>query len=238
MLLLRTALDNIDRIPSLPVGVSVMHLFCRDFKWYADPAHVEASMLSCERSGLLRQAACRDAKPLSRWTEQVGDFRHSKELAVESVATRSSSHTEFIFSGLKGFKPLFVGHVGTGRRWRCLSERDAHLALYREALALEKQPQIRGIVAASWLHSRETHRVSPHLAFMNCAAGSSSLCIPEEPPRRRTVSWKADTHRAELYHTGQVPSRQSDSLHARANTRWNGCAAIVTSERHTDPQRI
>ncbi|MEJ7608510.1 MAG: hypothetical protein WKF37_20125, partial [Bryobacteraceae bacterium] len=34
VLVLRTVVENINRIPELPVHESVGHLFCRDFAWY------------------------------------------------------------------------------------------------------------------------------------------------------------------------------------------------------------
>ncbi len=238
VLLLRTALDNIDRIPSLPVDESVMHLFCRDFKWYADPARVEASMLSYERCvfyARLRVAMLnRFPSGQSEW--EISGIPRSWLLRV---SPRDLPRTlGFIFSGLRGFKPLFVGHVGTGRRWPFLSERDAHLALYREALALEKQPQIRGIVAASWLHSRETHRVSPHLAFMNCtASGSNGFYVDLGAASEKDGFLEGDTHRAELYHTGQY----KPTIGLVACTREHALEWMRSNrhlEEHLIPQRI
>jgi hypothetical protein len=238
VLLLRTALDNIDRIPSLPVDESVMHLFCRDFKWYADPARVEASMLSCD--GYVFYARLRVAM-LIRFPNGQSEWEISgiPRSWLLRVSPRDLPRTfRFIFSGLKGYKPLFVAHVGTARRWPFLSEREAHLAFYREALALEKQPQIRGIMAASWLHSRETHRVSPHLAFMNCAAsGRHGFYVDLGPSSEKDGFLEGDAQRAELYRTGQY----KPTIGLVACTREHALEWMRSNrhlEEHLIPQRI
>jgi hypothetical protein len=46
-------------------------------------------------------------------------------------------------------------------------EKEANQSYYRLAKALAMQPSIKGIIAASWFHSPETFRVSPHLAWLN-----------------------------------------------------------------------
>ena len=71
------------------------------------------------------------------------------------------------------------------------------------ASALERQPEVRGLMTGSWFHSLETHRVSPHLAFVNRpfleAGGIYTELGPADPEDGFLVGNPA---RAALYHSG------------------------------------
>jgi hypothetical protein len=67
----------------------------------------------------------------------------------------------------RGFRPAFFAHLTICRPVHALTQRET-LHSYRliaEALAL--QPQVKGMITASWFHSPDTHAVSPHLAWLN-----------------------------------------------------------------------
>jgi hypothetical protein len=67
-----------------------------------------------------------------------------------------------------GFAPAYVTHVVSPRsHLPVLLERESLRSYERMAASMELQPEIRGIVTSSWLHSEDTLAVSPHLRWMN-----------------------------------------------------------------------
>ena len=56
----------------------------------------------------------------------------------------------------------------------------------------------------SWLHSRETHRVSPHLAFLNKTFTEAGALYSELGPADPVDGFmEGDPHRTELYQRGE-----------------------------------
>jgi len=94
--------------------------------------------------------------------------------------------------------------MASRRRTAFLTAREARLGFYRSCLALEKQPAVRGLMDASWLHSRETFRVSPHLSFMNeTFEEAGALYVDLGPCPEKMGFLSGDAHRAELYRKGE-----------------------------------
>ncbi|MGB2677720.1 MAG: hypothetical protein WAN12_11620, partial [Candidatus Acidiferrum sp.] len=75
---------------------------------------------------------------------------------------------------------------------------------YRMAATLEKQPPIRAIMGMSWLHSTETQRVSPHLAFLNRPfIESGGIYLDLGYPKPDSGFLEGSSHRSELYASGE-----------------------------------
>ncbi|BDC53178.1 hypothetical protein F183_A54930 (plasmid) [Bryobacterales bacterium F-183] len=69
---------------------------------------------------------------------------------------------------LGGFRPCYFTHVGLRRPSKySLNEKEANRSYWLVAQALKNNPEVRGLVTASWFHATETFRVSPHLAWFN-----------------------------------------------------------------------
>ena len=69
---------------------------------------------------------------------------------------------------LRGFQPAFFSHINPNRRNQgILLERESLRSYHRMARSMERQPEIKGLITASWLHSPDTFAVSPHLAWLN-----------------------------------------------------------------------
>lgn len=67
----------------------------------------------------------------------------------------------------RGFRPAFFTHVPVTFPVYALLEREALKAYYRMARSMALQPEVKGLIASSWLHSPDTFVVSPHLAWLN-----------------------------------------------------------------------
>ena len=100
---------------------------------------------------------------------------------------------------------MLVPHMAvTVRRIPFLMEREYRTAFYRVASSLQFQPHVRGIIGESWWHSDETHRVTPHLAFLNAPyleAGAVKLDIGPAGPEDGFL--EGSPERAALYASGE-----------------------------------
>jgi hypothetical protein len=67
----------------------------------------------------------------------------------------------------RGFGPAFFPHMPVTYPVYALRERDALKTYYRMAKSMAMQPEVKGLIASSWLHSPDTFAVSPHLAWLN-----------------------------------------------------------------------
>jgi hypothetical protein len=65
-----------------------------------------------------------------------------------------------------GWFPYFEIHL-SGRGAPLLIESEYKRCYLRMAQSMELQPEIRGVMGSSWLHSDETMRISPHLKWLN-----------------------------------------------------------------------
>jgi len=74
----------------------------------------------------------------------------------------------YIATEFGGFKPAFYIHVGPAPRNRSLViPKEVNKAFYRMAKSLELQPEMKGILCASWFHDPAVLRATPHLAPLN-----------------------------------------------------------------------
>ena len=74
----------------------------------------------------------------------------------------------YIASEFGGFRPAFYIHLGPSPRNRSLViPKEVRKAYYRIAKSLELQPEIKGILCASWFHDQQVLRNTPHLAPLN-----------------------------------------------------------------------
>ena len=67
----------------------------------------------------------------------------------------------------RGFGPAYFIHTTATKPVPALLEREALRAYALMAASMERQPEIKGLLASSWLHSPDTFRVSPHLSWLN-----------------------------------------------------------------------
>jgi hypothetical protein len=167
-LLLERALVAIDKVSKLPVDESVKQLFCKEFIFIAQPTEEALPRFSMDLYPFFAYAkvACLKRFCAGHYHWEVSGFPRSW---LSKIPLRLLPPTlRFLCFETRGLKPWFVSHMrGTGPGTPFLVESEFRKSFYRMALAIEKQPEIRALMAQSWLHSPETHRVSPHLAFLN-----------------------------------------------------------------------
>lgn len=217
-LLVRTALATLDQILTLAVDESVKHLFCREFQLYANPPArtLEDFALGGRHFAAMSGVVCCSRFPAGQYHWIVSGFPRSWFAKV--TPARLPAFCGFLFTKAHGRAPFFEPHLnGTTARSSFVTEREYLKSFYRMALAIEKQPSIKGIMAVSWLYSRETHRVSPHLAFFNqpyTEVGGFYVDLGAADPKSGFL--ERDPKRTELYRSGEYKPTNALVLCSRA----------------------
>lgn len=167
-LIVAAAHESIDRLAGLPVDERVKDLFCQNFQQYAaSPGRLpEPFDLSRASFVAMGRIATLSRFPAGQLDWEVSGIPRSWLLKVPP-GSLPRLLTSILFE-LRGFRPAFFSHVNPNRRNRAtLLERESLRAYHRMAGSMERQPEIRGLITASWLHSPETFAVSPHLSWLN-----------------------------------------------------------------------
>ena len=123
---------------------------------------------------------------------------------------------------LRGLGPGMFPHLNPHRQPGHLAEPAISDALAAMAETLESRPDLRGLVAASWLRSPDVHRVSPHLAAVNApilAAGGFVTTVGTASPD--CGIFERSRERARLYREGRLKPTTGLVIWPRADMlRW------------------
>ena len=123
---------------------------------------------------------------------------------------------------LRGLGPVMFPHLNPHRLPGHLAEPAISDALAAMAETLESRPDLRGLVAASWLRSPDVHRVSPHLAAVNApivAAGGFVTTVGTASPD--CGIFERSRERARLYREGRLKPTTGLVIWPRADMlRW------------------
>jgi hypothetical protein len=164
LLLVRAALATAGRIADLAVGDSVKHLLCAEFLAYAAPPRGSLDRFAMDTSSfiIMSRIVTGFRVPAGLFDWEVSGFPRRWLLKVPPRLLPGT--LKFVAVDARGLGPFLVWHMaGSVWRARFILESEVLKSFYRTATAVERQPEVKAIMAASWLVSRETHRVSPHL---------------------------------------------------------------------------
>jgi hypothetical protein len=204
-LLLDQTLVALPQIKALPVDETVKQLFCKEFLLIAEPADATLPQFSMNVYPFMSMArtVMLNRFPAGHYHWEISGFPRSW-LPKISLSLLPAT-LRFLMFESRGLKPWFVSHMrATGPGMPFLIESEFQKSFYRMALALEKQPHIESVMAQSWLHSPETHRVSPHLAFLNRIFVEAGGIVTDLGPAKLEDGFAVgNKHRAELYRAGQ-----------------------------------
>jgi hypothetical protein len=228
-LLLEEALLALSRLNELPVDETVKQMFCKEFLFIAQPT--EESLPRFALSGYtfvaMGKIVLLNRFPAGHYHWEVSGFPRSWLPKIPFHLLPAT--LRFLLTQTGGFKPWFVSHMrGTGPGTPFLVESEFKKSFYRMALALKKQPHIRAISADSWLHSPETHRVSPHLAFLNRIFVEAGGFVTDLGPASPQDGFaQGNKQRAELYRLGEYKPTIGVAMCSRAH-------AIAWAEEHPE----
>jgi hypothetical protein len=195
----------LDRIETLPVEESIRHLILKEIELMAAPRNESLRHFAISSPHFV--ALCKIARgvryPAGQHQFDWSGFPRSW-LARIPVADLPKT-ARFLLGTAHGVRPYFESHLMPPMHGvPVLIEREFQVAFYRMARTLELQPRVKALMAVSWLHSEETHRVSPHLAFMNRPFEEAGGLITNIGPASVADGFlEGSRKRAELHSGGQ-----------------------------------
>jgi hypothetical protein len=167
-LIVAAAYDAVGHLAALPVDERVKDLFCRHFQMYAATPEKLPEAFDLSRASFIAMGrmATLSRFPAGQLDWEVSGVPRSWlfKIPLRALPRLVSS----IVLELRGFQPAFVTHLNPNRRnQHVLLERESLRSYHRMAGSMERQPEIKGLVVASWLYSPDTFAVSPHLAWLS-----------------------------------------------------------------------
>lgn len=204
-LLLQAALVNLDRLETTPVHPSVLSMMCDEFQFFARPSPRELRLFKPENYALeaLAKIALLERFPAGQFHWEISGLPRLWLFKVPLLTLPRVTY--FIATQLKGFAPCFSPHMATRRKNPLvLLEKECDKSWYRIARSVELQPEIKGLVASSWLHSVDTFKVSAHLSFMNKPfIESGAIVTTMGATDEKSGCLTGSTVRRNLYESGQ-----------------------------------
>ncbi|HEY7910835.1 MAG TPA: hypothetical protein VIG62_02895 [Blastocatellia bacterium] len=165
-LLILAALDTLDKLDSVPVSDTVKELTREEFGNFAFPDNASRPKFSAERATFV--AMCKIATmrrfPAGQFDWEVSGVPRSH---LMHVGLRDLPRVFYFVAKLGGLGPVFFSHLNARRKNRSLLETEANKSYYQMARSLALQRNVKGFAASSWFRSPDTHKVSPHLAWLS-----------------------------------------------------------------------
>jgi hypothetical protein len=165
---LAAALQSLDRLTDLPVADSVRARFCAVFRSFCEPTPADSRRYRPDlyyppRS--LAQCALLERFPAGQLDWEVSGIPRSYlwKMPIADLPRVLRA----VATDLQGVRPCFTAHMGVQRYPLLFVEIESHRSYYRIAESMALQPGVKALIMASWYHSLETIRVSPHLAWTN-----------------------------------------------------------------------
>jgi hypothetical protein len=202
-LLTSVARESLDKLDAMPVTGDVKSLCRKAFARFADPQ--QGYDVGTSNFGAYCKIASLRRFPAGQFDWERSGLPRSWIPKIRPLRTLRATMGFAAFQ-MRGFGPLFFFHMGTGGRNYALIEREAQRSYHRMARSLELQPDVHGVMTASWLFSPDTFAISPHLAWLNRtfqengallatigADDPSSGVLHRSPERRRAYeagTWK------------------------------------------------
>lgn len=204
LLLIEAALHSLPALPALRVCESVKELLCAEFQSWTCLDHPARKAFRVGTSRFVDMCWMASLRrfPAGQFDWDLSGLPLSYLLRVAPRALPRALYVAAV--KLKGRRPVFFSHLGYRRPTASLTEVEANRSYYRMAKSLELQPAVKGLVASSWIRSPDTHRVSPHLAWLNKVflenGGFVAVMGPANP--NGGVFVRSDT-RKRLYERGE-----------------------------------
>jgi hypothetical protein len=177
-LIVSAAAEATSRVDGLPVDEGVKRLILQNFDMYATSRVPEPFDLARASFEAMGRIATLTRFPAGQLDWVVSGVPRSWLFDVRWHAAPRLVRT--LLFDLRGFGPAFFSHLNPNRRNQAiLLERESLRSYHRMARSMALQPEIRGFVTASWLHSSDTFAISPHLKWLNDVfLGNGGVVVP------------------------------------------------------------
>ena len=187
-----------------PVDDSVRRLYDEEVRTVESPSPAALSRFDLTKNifvGLAKIATLRRF-PAGQMTWEISGIPRSW---LPQVPVRHWPRVLQYLVKFGGLGPAFVPHLNATRKDRAaLLERETNRSWYRMAQSMKRQPDIRGLVASSWLHSPDTMRVSPHMtAFSRALLDNGALLVRHHKADLDCGVFYRSPERRKLFDDGQ-----------------------------------
>jgi hypothetical protein len=216
--ILNACLLALPQLVALPVHDSVNRQFCATFQKIASRAQGWHGRLNHNSEAFAELALIVTLRRFHAGQESFDIFSMPRTwlLRVHPLALPDVLR-ELAFE-MGGLGPIAMPHLNYWRENPLLMLKKEHaLAFWRLARSLERQPRIKGVVAASWLYSIEVGKVSPHLAWVrNFFIDAGAYLVDMEPAPVRSGFMIGSERRRRMYEERKFRPRQTLVLWPRA----------------------
>jgi hypothetical protein len=205
-LLLEAALAALDRLPGERLAPAVKALLCEEYGFIAQPGAGLSEWFDPAQYPLrvLSGFALLERLPAGQLSFETSGMPRSWFLSMRPRdLPRFVRH--FVLEERR-FHPYYFVHVGIRRnKLPILLEAESNRSYYRMAGTMELHPEIRGILACSWLYHRDNHiGVNPHLLWItDVMEANGALTTRLGPADPGTGFLAGNSKRRELYESGQ-----------------------------------
>jgi hypothetical protein len=226
-LLRAAATETAPRIANLPVPEPVKKLLREEFEFYCRPSR--ASPLEVGRSPFV--IACKmislrrfPAGPLD-W--EMGGFPRSWLLKVRK--SDLARVVWFLTARVGGFRPMFFTHTARQPKNRSLIiQKEVFRAYFRIASALELQPEVKGILTASWFHDDAAVKDNPLLDALNQPYREEGGLIASMGPAPADSGFlEHNAARRKAFESGELQYKIAVAI-------WPRRAAIAWARKHRE----
>lgn len=208
VVLLRALRANLGHLATYPVSDSVKRLYGDEVRFLAASAPSAIGRVDLTKNvfaGLAKVATLRRF-PAGQMTWEVSGIPRSW---LPKVPVQHMPRVLEYLWKLGGLAPAFVPHLSATRKDRvALVERETNRSWYRMAQSMQLQPEIRGLVASSWLHSPDTMQATPHMiAFSRAPLENGALVVRHHRADLECGVFYRSPERKKLYEEGRfVPT--------------------------------
>lgn len=224
--------ESLPRVASLAVHDQVKTLMAKEMQAYCQPPGKRSQLLAGSDPFV---TACKIAT-LRRFVAGPVDWVISgvpRSWILKMPWSKMPEALRYLATQFRGLKPAFYLHVAPEPRNRSLViAKEVQKAYYRMARSLELQPEMKGILCASWFHDQAVLRETPHLAPLNAPYLEHGGCIVTTlgpaPPDSGFLDHNPE--RRKLYEAGQFKPRITLAM-------WPREAAIRWAEAHPELEK-
>lgn len=203
--LIHGALVSLDKLIEAPICYSVQALICKKFQWFAnlDDGWRPQFRVGCSSFAAMCKMVTMRRFPAGQLDWEISGLPRSWIFKVGPRDLPRLLH--YVMRRLGGFAPAFFAHVTLHKKDSLFFlEREINRSYHRMAKCLELQPSIRGFLTSSWFYSRETFRVSPHLAWLTKVfLENDGLVVDTGPAELDSGVFTRSPERKRLYESGQ-----------------------------------
>jgi hypothetical protein len=228
-LLLETVAQFGARLSGLRMSESVLRCLADELRFLAAPSVWDSAKLLAPTDGFIAMAKIVTLRRFPAGQLHVERSGIPLSWFARPDPRRLTSLLVFLARHVRGRGPFFFYHVAWRRKNRMfLSETEQNRSYYRIAQSLALHPEVKGLMTESWLHSPDTARVSPHLAWFNepFAKHGGLIVILGEAGESSGV-FTGGSERKKLYDEGKFRPTTAMAI-------WPRAAFIEWAENHPE----